>query len=410
MKNYLIKFIFSLLLVCSFNNTFFSQNKKTKRLKAKAALLKKQVKETKKLINKTRNSKRTTLSELRIINNQISHREELLINLNNQIKELNNQIENNQTVINNYKIELKKLKKEFREMIKFAYKNRKKEYNVMYLFSSKDYNEAFRRAKYIEQYSKNRKIKSIKINDLKEKLTKENNVLVLNMEEKKGLVSNYQVEKQEFVGDKEKQQSILVKIKSNQNSLQEKLTKQRQEKTKIAQAIKREIRKELERELARKKTKKNSPKVTTEIQLISKDFEKNKGRLPWPVIGGSVTKRFGRQRHSIVKSTFVNNDGIGISITKGASVRVVFEGKVTSILTIPGGGKAVIVGHGNYRTVYSNLKTVSVEIGQKLKTKQMVGTLLPDPSGQISECDFTIWKTSANNLTSVNPSIWLAPR
>ena len=170
MKNNIARFVFCMLLLFSFSDNSFAQNTKTKKLKAKAALLKKQVKETQKLIRDTKKSQQNTLTELSIINNQISFREEILINLKNQAKEINSQIESNQTLIKNYTEELEKLKKEFREMIRFAYKNRKREYNVMYLFSSKDYSEAFRRAKYIEQYSKNRKIKALEIQNLQNKL------------------------------------------------------------------------------------------------------------------------------------------------------------------------------------------------------------------------------------------------
>jgi len=406
---FFIKILFFFILIFSFNSSAIAQTKTAKKLKEKEEMLKKQVRETQDLINKTRKSQKITISELKIINKQISYREELLVNLTSQISDINTQIEENKTAIKTYKMELVKLKKEFREMIKFAYKNRNKEYNVMYLFSSQDYNEAFRRMKYIEQYAKNRRIKVLEIKNLQIRLADENDNLIINLESKQDLIRNYQNEKKTFVGDKQKQQTILTKIKTNASSLQSTLAKQRKEKERIARAIKREIKKELVREIAKNKKKKNFT-LSPEAKLVSKSFEKNKGRLPWPVTGGHITKKYGRQRHAVVKTTFVDNEGIGISTNKGAKVRVVFAGRVTSIINIPGGGKSVIVGHGKYRTVYSNLKTVSVRIGQKLKTKQNVGVLLPNMDGTISECDFTIWKMSSDDMTTVNPSIWLSAK
>ena len=381
--------------------TSFSQSK-TDKLKAKEKQLNKQLEQTQELLSATQKSQNSTLSELRIINKQIAFKEELLINMGNQIKETTYQIQSNQKEVESLNQSILRLKKEFREMVRFAYKNRKREYSVIYLFSSEDYNQAYRRLKYIEQYSENRKLKAVEVKNMQVKLRKENEILLANIESKKEMIASYDEEKKKFQEVKDKQQIVLNKILSNKEVLQAKLKKQEAEQERIAQAIRAEIEKQMA-----KSRKNNSFALSPEAKLASNSFEKNRGKLPWPVSRGTITKRYGKQRHSEISTAYVQNNGIDISTLKGSNVRAVFEGKVTSVFTIPGSGQTVIISHGAYRTVYSNLKSVKVEVGQSVKTKQEIGVLLPDPSGTISESHFEIWKISGSDMSTQNPAIWL---
>ena len=401
-KTTYIKSILILVMIVIIGGNSFSQKSKTQQLKAKEEMLKKQLSQTQELLNATRSSQQTTLSELRIINKQIAYKEELLMNMKSQIRETERQINKNKEEIKVLEEDLARLKKEFVEMVRFAYKNRKKEYNAMYLFSSDSYSQAYRRMKYIEQYTANRTRKAKEITLMQEDLNEQNLVLVANIESKKELVASFDKEKQQFLEVKKEQQEILTKIKANKESLQQKLAEQKAEQERIAVAIRAEIEKELARA-----NKNNVFQLSPEAKLASSSFEKNRGSLPWPVARGTITKRFGKQRHSQVATAYVQNNGIDISTLKGANVRVVFDGTVTSIFTIPGSGQTVIVSHGAYRTVYSNLKIVEVKLNQKLKTKQTLGSLLPDNSGSISESHFEIWKISSSGMNPQNPAIWL---
>jgi septal ring factor EnvC (AmiA/AmiB activator) len=405
-KNFFTYLVTALLfLLASLGTTSSYAQSKTQKLKAKEERLKKQLVQTQELLDATRMSQKATLSELNILNKQIAFKEELLVNINNQLTETTNQIYRNKKEIESLKNELIELKVEFKEMIRFAYKNRKKEYNVIYLFSSEDYNQAYRRMKYIEQYTENRKKKAQEINTMQAKFVKENEELLANIEAKKELILEYNDEKKKFIEVKENQQVLLNEILTDKKALQAKYATQEKARAKVAEAIRREIAKELSRA-----NKSNSFKLSPEAKLASSSFEKNKGKLPWPVSRGTITKRFGKQRHSQVSTTFIQNNGIDISTLKSSTVRAVFEGKVTSIFTIPGSGQTVIISHGAYRTVYSNLKTVNVELNQKLKTKQTIGTLLANSSGTISESHFEIWKISGGDMSPQNPSIWLNRR
>lgn len=392
----------------------------SKKLKQREALLKKQIAETKSLLNETKKSEQATLDELTILNQQISYREALTDNLNRQIKQIENDISENKDEISRLTSELSKLKTEFREMIRFAYKQRNKDYNIMYLLSSDNVNQAYRRMKYINQYAENRKLQAKEVTNTQKKLSEKNIELKRNKEDKLLVIDEANQVKKEFIKDKQTHQQTLNKINSNQLELKQKLQKQQLEKDRIAKAIKKAIEDELKKKTDKSNTiadktdpnpsKPDKFQETPEEKLAGEQFIQNKGKLPWPVEKGSITSRFGRQQHSVVSTTYIENNGIDISTTKNSSVRAVFKGKVTSVLSIPGSGKAIIITHGNYRTVYANLKEVNVKIGQFVQTKQKVGMLLPDGSGTISKAHFEIWSINGSNMKPINPSYWLIKR
>ena len=148
--------------------------------------------------------------------------------------------------------------------------------------------------------------------------------------------------------------------------------------------------------------------ATKELNLVSQNFEANQGRLPWPVEKGTITEKYGRNPHPTLDNVFTNNNGIDVTAPKNAEVRSVFEGEVTSVLNIPGAGKVVIIKHGNYRTVYSNLQDSYVSVGTKINTKQAIGSLLLKPGESLSVVHFEIHQVSGVSVKSLNPASWVA--
>ena len=156
-----------------------------------------------------------------------------------------------------------------------------------------------------------------------------------------------------------------------------------------------------------------TPKRTVTINetkevALNQSFESNRGRLPWPVERGTITEGYGRQAHAKLKDIYTNNNGIDISTHRNANVRAVFDGEVTSVLSIPGAGKIVIIKHGNYRTVYSNLQEVYVSVGTKVKTKQAIGSLLSIDGESLSVAHFEIHQVANGQINRMNPSSWIA--
>lgn len=383
--------------------TSFGQD--TDKLKKKERELKNKISNTKSLIKTTRNSQQITIAELGIINHQIAYREELEANLNYQMRKLDEHLNSRKKQILSLENNLKELKDEYAKMLQYAYKNRNTEYQLIYIFSAESYTEAYHRMQYIKQYKDYRLKQVERIQETKVLLSEKIAELEVKKLEKNELKVVQESEKKSFLEDKQTQQIALSKLKQNEQQLKNKLDKQNKERRNLASAIRKAIEAEIRKEAGT--SKETGFRVTPESTALAKSFTTNKGRLPWPVAKGEITGKYGKHPHPIVKGTTVNNQGIDITTTKGAEVRAIFGGKVTSIFIIPGAGKVVMVGHGNYRTVYSNLEEVYVEKGDELNTKEKIGSLLPLNNENVSEAHLEIWKISSNSTNTVDPALWI---
>ena len=394
-----------LILLMLFGSFFHAVGqKKSDQLKQKEKELVKKIKNTKNLIKLTRNSEQLSLAELGIIQHQIAYREELVSHYNYQIRKLDMQVQNTKKQILTIQNSISNLKQEYTQMMIHAYKNRNTDFKYLYIISAETFTEAFHRMKYIQHY------KDYRQNQI-EKIEKNQAVLedkILYLEEKitakKAISKIKKNEKSEYLKDKKQQQETFARLTADENKYKSILSAQQKKKQKIALAIRKAIEKEISATI--KKTK-NKFTLTPEANALSKNFISNKGKLPWPVEKGEITGKYGKHRHDIVSTATVDNNGIDITTEKQAKVRAVFNGKVTSVLIIPGAGKVVMVSHGQYRTVYSNLKDVYVKKGDQIKTKQVLGSLVNTDGKNISEAHFEIWKITSNGLATENPSSWI---
>ena len=193
-------------------------------------------------------------------------------------------------------------------------------------------------------------------------------------------------------------------LKISESSLTQELKINNQKRKEIAKAVKKAIEEEIK---AIEKKTKSKFNLTPEGLALSADFKKNKGKLAWPVARGEITSKYGKHQHHVVSTATVDNNGIDISTSKQALVRAVFDGKVTSVMVIPGAGKVVMISHGEYRSVYANLQEVFIQKGDQIGTKENIGKLLPKSNG-ISEAHFEIWKISSEGMNTENPAYWLS--
>jgi murein hydrolase activator len=396
----------SLLFLILFTVTFsaFSQ-KKSDQLKKKERELQQNILNTKNLIKLTRNSEQLSLTELGIIQHQIAYREELVSHYNYQIRKLDTEVSDTKKQILSIENTINNLREEYKKMILHAFKNRNTDFKYLYIISAKTFTEAFHRMKYIQHYKDYRQdqINQIAINQ--NKLEEKIQYLEEKINTKQQISLVQKTEKDAYLEDKIKQQETYSKLKANENKYKSLLNAQQKKKRKIALAI----RKAIEIEIAATiKKSDNKFTLTPEGSALSKTFTSNKGKLPWPVTKGEITGKYGKHRHDIVSTATVDNNGIDITTEKKAKIRAVFQGKVTSVLIIPGAGKVVMISHGDYRTVYSNLKEVYVKKGDQVNTKQFLGQLLENEGGNISEAHFEIWKITSSGLTTENPSYWIS--
>ena len=296
------------------------------------------------------------------------------------------------------------LKDEYAKMLQYAYKNRNDEFNLFYVFSAETYSEAYKRMQYIEQYADYRTNQIQKIQETKTLLDSNLVQLQFAKSEKEEIATLQENEKENFLADKQEQQDALLKLKINEQKYVSQLNTQQAEKKKIQDLITKAIKAELEAAEAANNT---GFSLTPEAASLAKSFTSNKGKLPWPVEKGAITTRYGKHKHEQYAGVEIESKGIDITTEQGADVRAVFGGNVSSVFTIPGAGKVVMVSHGNYRTVYANLQEVYVKKGDKLDTKDKIGKLLPAAAGNVSEAHLEVWKISSSSTNTENPELWI---
>ena len=256
---------------------------------------------------------------------------------------------------------------------------------------------------YLEQLSKYRADQIRKIQSTIATLNEQKALLEEKKIEQDRIASLNAEEQKNYIRDREKQKETILSMQGQETQLKQELALQQKKSQEIQNAINAAINKEI---LAERK-KNTTPAITKETELSNKGFEDNKGRLPWPVTSGEITKGFGKQPHPVHVNVFTYNNGVDITTVKGSTVRAVYAGEVTSVIVIPGAGKAVIIAHGNYRTIYSNLQETYVQAGDKVVVKQEIGALLINGSGN-SEVHFEIRKiTPEGEITNINPTYWL---
>lgn len=395
--------IIIILLLFLIGSQSFGQ-KKSEQLKQKERQLRLKINNTKELIKKTRNSEQLTLTEIGIIQHQIAYREELIANYNYQLRRLDIQVKDIKQQVVSIKNNIKMLKQEYEKMLLYAYKNRNTDYSYLYIISAKTFSEAFHRMKYIQHYSDYRQSQIHSILLTQKELEKKIYEIERKIADKEKLTNKQKTEKQDYLIDKDSHHKSLHKLKQNETKLKSQLASQKKKKRKLSSAI----RKAIEDEITAATKKSGSEfALTPKALALSKDFISNKGKLPWPVERGEITERYGKHRHDIVSTATIENNGIDITAEKNAKVRAVFNGKVTSVLIIPGAGKVIMISHGSYRTVYANLKNVYVKKGDIIKTKQIIGELLEIGNSSISQAHFEIWNISSSSMKTENPSFWI---
>ncbi|HNK85977.1 MAG TPA: peptidoglycan DD-metalloendopeptidase family protein, partial [Flavobacteriales bacterium] len=234
--------------------------------------------------------------------------------------------------------------------------------------------------------------------------------------EKVSLLNEQVSEREKLSADRGAHESTLSGLRRQEDKLRGTLREQKSRRERIAIEIKRAIEAEVRKSAKPAKggttsggaasSGKLELSLTPEARELGSDFEKNKGKLPWPVAKGTITEGYGEHDHPVLRGVKTYNNGIDITCEKGAPVRAIFRGEVSSVIVIPGAGKAVVISHGAYRTVYSNLRESSVSKGQKVDTKQTVGTVLTNEDGSTAHIE--IWKiTAAGDLVKVDPGQWI---
>jgi septal ring factor EnvC (AmiA/AmiB activator) len=385
-------------------------------------------------LSQTKASKKSQINTIVVINTKIKVREELISTINSELAQINSRIKKNVTEINALKASLDKLKSEYAKMIYFAQLNQDSYTKIMFLFSSGDFNQAYMRIKYFQQYATFRKKQADEIVATQLVLGAKLKELEGQRHEKNVLLGNEKEEKTQLDGEKQQQEIVLSELQQQEKELKEELEKKKRDAENLQIAIKRLIEAEIKRKLeesakiaaakaakAEKIAEKNktktktktktetktpevkatAPELTEEAEALGADFSSSRGKLPWPVTKGVICQPYGEYEHPAIKGFMMNNNGVEICANKGSQARAVFEGEVTSIAISPTGGKLIIIRHGEYLSVYSNIGDVFVKQGDKVAIKQAIGSIM-DEDGKTS-MNLQIWK----GQKTMDPSGWL---
>lgn len=396
--------------------TVFAQSKEE--LQNKKEKIADEIKLTSELLEVAKREKNSSINVLSTLKRKMGARDEMILTLGvemsiyqNSIAKLEVEIQETDSSIVFQQEELNRLKSEYALMIQHAYSNRGAYDRLAFVFASQSVHQAYKRLKYLQQYSQYREKQAAEISALELQLEEE----LLKLKQQKALLSvernkksrvlqAAKVEKEQLIVEESAQQELVHSLQKKEKKLKqdlqikEQMAKELDEKIRLI--IAEEIRKARE---AAKTTGTPSYSMTPEQQQLADAFSSNKSQLPWPVERGVITESYGRQKHPVLAGIETFNNGVKITTERGAMARAIFKGTVSRIISIPGAGKAIILNHGDYFSVYSNLSDVLVKVGQAVKTKQEMGVVLTNTSSKETTTELQIWKGDQK----LDPAQWL---
>ena len=373
-----------------------SQSQSVKNLKSQREKTLKELEETKKMIQQTNSNEKATVNKLNLLNKDIQTRKRLIHDLNYEIQGLDQEMTRLSMKRDSLQADLEALKESYAELVRQSHYTIADESPLLFILSAEDFQQMLRRVRYMQEFQQFRKEQVARIENTQAEIDMQNQMLSENKSDKEEAVRTHKVQQDNLSRDEKKQKAMLEQLKKKKSTL---LAQQKKQQKKAD-----DLNRKIEELIAKEMSKSEGKTLTKEQTLIAGGFEKNKGRLPMPVEKGFISGHFGVQAHPTLEKVTVNNKGVYIQTSAGTQARAVYEGEVTSCFVMSG-TTAVIIQHGNYRTVYSGLSSVSVKKGDKVKAKQAIGTIYSDPEDDnATTLFFQIWL----NKNILNPEQWLA--
>jgi septal ring factor EnvC (AmiA/AmiB activator) len=396
-----------LFLMLSISFVLFGQSDKRKELEKQKTVLQQEINYVNKLIKENKKAAKFSLSQLKNLEIKISIREDLIANYNREIQYLDESILSKKGEIDSLEQELLNLREEYSKIVVQSYKSKSSNNRILFLLSSDNFNQALKRLKYMEQIAEYRVLQGEKIKTTKSKLEK---TLELYKDEKVfklNLVSLKELEKTSLEDELTQKTGFVDQLNSQAVKLKKEITDKQRKSDKLQSEIQKIIAEEIRiaKEKAKKENAKNNSSIalTKEAKELSKKFENNKDKLPWPLEKGYVVSKYGKHKHPTLKNITIVNHGVDIATEKGAKARSIFSGEVSSVIISRGGNRTVIIQHGNFYTVYSNLGKIYVSKGQKVSLKQDIGEVYFNSRTGDSILKFQLWKDDKEQ----NPANWI---
>ncbi len=379
-------------------------SKKQKELEAQRLRLKKEIKQINSILFNNIKTRKSALTQVEDLQVKLNVRLELIKVTNEQANLLTTRISINERNISTNRLELRNLKDEYANLIQKSYESKSLQNRLMFLFSSESFLQAYKRVQYLKQYASYRRKQGKAIANKTKLLQELNQTLNNEKAEKILLIEENRLVQQQIEKDAQDQKSLIKTLERKQTSLASQISKKEKQQKAIDREINRLIREAIaaSNEALGKKRKKTF-QLTPEAKLIADNFKANKGRLPWPLEKGVVVQSFGRQRHPVVKTTTIQSNGVILATEPLAQVRAVFEGEVMSVIVIKGSNPSVLIRHGNFITLYTNLAKLYVTKGEKVNAKQAIGEVFTNQQTGKTQFQFGIF----NNVDALNPKEWV---
>ena len=391
----LLLLIFGLLLV----GTTLSFGQTIEELDAQIKRAEKEIAKNEKLLKEVTANKKNNQTEVKLLQNKINKRQDVVSSLNKQIKLISNDITTKQKSITSMQGELQRLKEEYAHMVRVAYKNQLVGTPLHFIFSSEDISTATHRLGLLSRYNRALSRRAEEITTKSQEVEAE----VGELSVKQADLDKTKAEQQKSISTLNKEKKELdaagKKLAANEKKISKELKKRREEKKKAQQTLQKIIDEE-----TRKTKRKMSDAERRAVTALNGRFDQNKGKMLMPVNGGVIIERFGKHQHPTEKHVTVVNKGVNIAAPKGSEVYAVFEGEVARVMFISGLNNCIMLRHGDYFTIYSNLATVSVKAGDRVGTNTKLGTISAGDNPDDYQLHFEVWFHTINQ----DPELWIA--
>lgn len=433
---YIPKWLFLWVIIlglCAYSPVY-GQKKSSSQLKQEKQKLEKEIANTQSLLKKTEKNQQASLQQAAVLRQQINNREKYITTLNNEILQIEVQQEDNQQTINTLQKKLEYMKTDYAQMVYMAYRHRRLMDKITFILAADNFRQMFHRLRYYAMISKSMHDQVAQINSTRDELQQKNEEIIQLKGQKLNVLSGKEREIKQLEKDRNQKTKNAEALKKKSQQLSAELKKKQQERKKIDAAIQAAIKAEIAAANAKSgksssgsassassSSKSSSSSASTatststrssatitltpEEKSLNNSFINNKGSLPWPVAKGAKVGDYGNYPHPDVPSVTVESHGIDIMTEAGTPVRAIFQGEVTAVLDIMG-SKVVMIRHGEYISVYQNVTGVKVKKGDKVTTKQTIGTVAKNSATNTYELHFELWRNDAH----VNPNSWLARR
>ena len=390
---------FIVIILFSFVYLAFSQESAEKLRKSRDNALR-DIEYANKLLSETQGKTKESLNEINVINHRLNKRKEVVLSIEMEVTILNSVMERNNDsalIIHN---QIERLRKIYGQLIFTLYKNRGSNYRLMYFLASENMSQLYKRIRIIKIYNRYLRNRRFMMESLKSELLKKNQELLALRNEKDKLLYAAKKEQELITREISNKKKLVSQLKKKQKEIEAEI----KEKQKTAHRLENELKRLIDEERKKMKSAGIKDFLTPEEKIISSDFEKNAGRLPWPTQHGIITGKYGEHAHPDYKSVIIRNDGVYISTSNGENARAIFKGVVSRVFAIPGENYTVIIKHGEYYTLYHNLFNVTVKAGQTVNTKDIIGTISTNGITKETVLYFQVWQETEKR----DPELWLA--